>query len=87
MDTFVFSGNFGQNTIKNFATREGGNHDILEFSKAQFGDLATMIKNGNIQQIGHDTLITDPLNSADTIKLIGVSASELESHPSNFHFV
>jgi hypothetical protein len=86
-DTFVFSGSFGQNTINNFITKPGGNHDTLELSKAQFGDLATMIQNGNIQQVGNDTLITDPLNSADTIKLIGVSASELESHPSNFHFV
>jgi serralysin len=86
MDTFVFSGNFGQNTITNFATSPG-NHDTLELSKAQFGDLATMIQNGDIQQVGHNTLITDPLNSADTIKLMGVSALELESHPNNFHFV
>jgi autotransporter passenger strand-loop-strand repeat protein len=86
-DTFVFSGDFGQNTINNFITRNMGNHDILELSKAQFGDLATMIKNGDIQQVGNDTIITNPLNSADTIKLIGVSAVDLESHPSDFHFV
>jgi hypothetical protein len=86
-DTFVFSGSFGHNTINNFITRDEGNHDALELSRAQFGDLATMIKAGDIQQVGADTLITNPLNSADTVKLIGVSALELESHPSNFHFV
>jgi hypothetical protein len=86
-DTFVFSGSFGHNTINNFITRDEGNHDILAFSKAQFGDLATMIKAGDIQQVGADTLITNPLNPADTVKLTGISALELESHPSNFHFV
>jgi hypothetical protein len=40
-DTFVFSGSFGQNTITNFITKDGGNHDTLELSKAEFGDLAT----------------------------------------------
>jgi hypothetical protein len=86
-DVFVFSGDFGSNTINSFITKDQGNHDILELSQAQFGDLATMIKNGNIQQFGNDTIITNPLNSADTITLIGVSAADLESHPSNFHFV
>jgi hypothetical protein len=82
-----FSGDFGHNTINNFITKPGGNHDILEFSKAQFGDLATMIREGDIQQVGSDTLITNPHNSADTVKLVGISALELESHLSNFHFV
>ena len=86
MDTFVFSGDFGQNTINNFIINVG-NHDTLELSHAQFGDLATMIKVGDIQQVGTDTLITNPLNPADTIRLIGISALALESHPSNFHFV
>jgi autotransporter passenger strand-loop-strand repeat protein len=86
-DVFVFAGSFGHNTINHFITKEEGNHDILAFSKAQFGDLATMMKNGDIQQVGADTLITNPLNPADTVKLTGVSALELESHPSNFHFV
>ena len=86
-DTFVFSGSFGHNTINNFIAKDEGNHDTLELSRAEFGDLATMIKNGNIQQVGPDTLITNPLNPADTVKLAGISASELESHPSNFHFV
>jgi len=86
-DTFVFFGSFGPNTINNFITRDEGNHDTLELSRAEFGDLATMIKNGNIQQVGPDTLITNPLNPADIVKLAGISASELQSHPSNFVFV
>jgi autotransporter passenger strand-loop-strand repeat protein len=86
-DTFAFLGSFGPNAINNFITRDEGNHDTLELSRAEFGDLATMIKNGNIQQVGPDTLITNPLNPADTVKLTGISALELESHPSNFHFV
>jgi autotransporter passenger strand-loop-strand repeat protein len=87
MDRFAFLGSFGSNTINNFIARDEGNHDTLELSRAEFGALATMVKNGNIQQVGPDTLITNPLNPADTVKLAGISALELESHPSNFVFV
>lgn len=85
-DTFVFSGDFGQVTINNFITKQNGNYDTLQLSKAEFGDLATMIRNNDIQQVGANTVITNPLNHADTITLTGISTSTLISHPSNFTF-
>jgi hypothetical protein len=85
-DTFVFSGDYGLNTVNNFIA-SGGNHDTLQLDHSEFGDLAAMIRGGDIQQVGTSTLITNPHNAADAITLTGVSASQLESHPSNFAFV
>ena len=81
-DTFVFSGDFGQNTITNYNV----NKDTLQLDHSAFGDLAALIRGGDIQQVGTSTIITNPLNHVDTITLTGASATALENK-GHFSFV
>ena len=81
-DTFVFSGDYGANTITNYNV----NKDILQLDKSAYTGLASMISGGYIQQSGTSTIITNPHNALDTITLNNLSASVLESK-GHFSFV
>jgi hypothetical protein len=79
-DTFVFSHNFGANTITDF---EKG-HDTIELDKSQFHNFAAVI--ANAASDGHDgTLISDPSHSGNTVDLLGVNIASL--HANHFFFV
>jgi Ca2+-binding RTX toxin-like protein len=75
-DTYVFTGQFGQNTINNY----NANKDIIELDQSQFSGLTAVQK--ATQQVGANTVITD--NAGDTITLIGVKLSQLHFDASHF---
>jgi hypothetical protein len=73
-DTFVFAGDFGQNTINGFVAKANGNYDIIQLDKSDFANL-TAVQNA-AQQVGSNTVITyaDPHNhAASTITLTGLA--------------
>jgi hypothetical protein len=84
-DTLVFAGDFGQNTINNYVGKANGNYDTIQLDKSDFANLAA-VQNA-AQQVGSNTVITDPHNSADTITLTGVSLSSLHFDASHFALV
>jgi hypothetical protein len=80
-DTFVFHGNFGQNTITNYAAG-----DKIQFDSSAFGSDPTAILS-DAHQVGADTVITDPHNSANTVTLTGVQLSSLQHSFNSGHFL
>ena len=84
-DTFVFAGDFGQDTINNYIGKTNGNYDVIQLDKSDFANL-TAVQNA-AQQVGSNTVITytDPHNhAASTITLTGVSLSSLHFDASHF---
>src|SRR5262245_4234311 len=80
-DTYVFSGQFGPNTITNYNPSK----DIIELDHTQFKDFAA-VKLAATQAIGsHNTVITDKLG--DSVTLVGVSLSQLHFDASHFRLV
>jgi VCBS repeat-containing protein len=78
-DTYVFTGNFGQNTITNY----NANKDIVELDQSQFTSLAAV--QAATHQVGANTVIT--VDAAGTITLTGVSLSQLHFDASHFLLV
>ena len=73
-DTFVFAGDFGQDTINNYIGKTNGNYDVIQLDKSDFANL-TAVQNA-AQQVGSNTVITyaDPHNhAASTITLTGLA--------------
>jgi hypothetical protein len=85
-DTFVFMGNFGQDTVNNYIGKANGNYDVIQLSKADFGTTPSAIA-GDAAQVGSNTVITDPLHPTNTITLTGVSLSSLHFDASHFALV
>jgi len=81
-DTFVFAGDFGQNIINNFISKGEWNYDVIQLDKSEFANLAAV--QAATHQVGSNTVITDPHNSADTITLTGVSVSSLHFDAQHF---
>lgn len=82
-DMFVFAGDFGQVTVDDFITG-GSAHDTLLLDRSHFANLAQVI--ANTHQVGTSTVITDPLNPADAITLVGVNAAILTPNAKDFAF-
>ncbi len=85
-DTFVFTGNFGQDTTTNFNVAK----DIIELDKSAFGSSPAAIVNDAQQVVSGgvtSTVITDPHNSADTITLTGVKLASLHFDANHFLLV
>ena len=79
-DTFVFSSNFGQDTVTDFNLRE----DTIQLDQSEFANMAAVI--ADMSQHGGDTIITDA--AGDTITLVGVTTAQLLAHHHNdFHLV
>ena len=79
-DTFVFSHDFGANTITDF----GKGHDTILLDQSHFQNFAAVI--ANAASDGHGgTLISDPSHSGNTIDLLGVDIAGL--HAREFIFV
>jgi Ca2+-binding RTX toxin-like protein len=72
-DTFVFTGNFGSNTITDYQYP-----DRIELDKSEWGTIQTVLQNATAD--GQNVLITDPHNSANTILLEHVTVSQLHAH-------
>jgi hypothetical protein len=77
-DTFMLTGSFGEDTITNFSPA----HDNIVLAQAVFGNFGAMQQ--DIAQVGANTVITDPQNSANMITLTDVKTSSL--HASDFQF-
>jgi hypothetical protein len=80
-DIFVFHGNFGQNTITNYAAG-----DKIQFDSSAFGSNPAAILS-DAHQVGADTVITDPHNSANTVTLTDVQLSSLQHSFNSGHFL
>ena len=85
-DTFVFMGDFGHNTVNNYIGKANGNYDVIQLDKSEFGTNAAALAD-DAQQVGSNTVITNPLTPADTITLIGVQFSSLHFDASHFMLV
>ena len=91
-DTFVFSPNFGNDTIQGFAA-SGSNHDGIQFNASAFSyltsgmtqaqDLAAVL--GHATSSGGTTTILDSLG--DSLALNSVSVATLTANPADFKFV
>jgi VCBS repeat-containing protein len=77
-DTFVFSDNFGANTITDF-----GGGDRIQLDQNHFQDFATVIANSASDGDG-GVLISDPTHAGNTIDLLGISIASLQ--PNDFIF-
>ncbi len=80
-DTFEFGGNFGDETIYNFTAGTGSTHDTIQFATNDFASFSAV--RAARSQVGGDTVIR--LDSADSITLVGVTATSLVS--ADFKFV
>jgi serralysin len=78
-DTYVFTGQFGQNTITNY----NANKDIIELDQSQFINLGAVYDAAH--QVGANTVIT--VGTEGTITLTGVSLSHLHFDASHFLLV
>jgi Ca2+-binding RTX toxin-like protein len=84
-DNFVFKGQIGHDTIKDFdAVSKDGSNDFLVFDKAQFKDFDDFWDNTTHVQVGDDVVIT--IDDHNSITLLGVDLSALEDGK-EFHFV
>ncbi len=85
-DTFVFMGDFGQDTVNNYIGKANGNFDVIQLSKSDFTSLMA-VQSAATQAAGSsNTIITDPINH-DTITLAGVSLSSLHFNAGHFLLV
>ena len=82
-DTFVFMGDFGQDTVNHYIAN--GNVDVIQLDHSEFTDLAAVLL--ATHQVGSNTVITDPYNSANTITLTGISETSLHFDASHFLLV
>jgi VCBS repeat-containing protein len=77
-DTYVFLGQFGQDTITNY----NPNKDIIELDHTWFADLFA-VQLAASQQVGsNNTIITD--KRGDSVTLVGTSLSQLHFDASHF---
>jgi VCBS repeat-containing protein len=77
-DTFVFAPNFGQNTIECFNPKQ----DYIEFDHSVFANVSTILAHVT-NDISGNAVITDPHNSANTVTLDHVAATNIDPH----HFI
>ncbi|MBY5359432.1 calcium-binding protein, partial [Rhizobium leguminosarum] len=73
-DIFVYSANWGHDTITNFAAT-GSAHDVISIDDSIFADWESLF--AAIEQFGNDTIIT--ADSDNTITLTNVAVSSLQS--------
>jgi len=78
-DIFVFSGQFGANTVKNF----DANHDLMQFDRSFYSSVADV--QSHTHQVGVDTVI-DGLGSND-VTLTGVQLASLHFDTSHMLLV
>ncbi|UWM84071.1 RTX toxin [Rhizobium sp. SRDI969] len=73
-DIFVYSANWGHDTITNFVAT-GSAHDVISIDDSIFADWESLF--AAIEQFGNDTIIT--ADSDNTITLTNVAVSSLQS--------
>jgi Ca2+-binding RTX toxin-like protein len=71
-DTFVFSGNFGHDTIEDFAAGSG---DVIQFSAANFASVADVIGHASYDGIG----VFIDAGSGSSVELVGLHLDQLSS--------
>jgi hypothetical protein len=74
-DLFEFGGNFGHETIDNFAAGIGANHDSIRIAMGDFASFDALSR--SMSQVGSDVVIA--LGATDSITLNGVRMSSLAS--------
>ncbi|MGC5778810.1 family 16 glycosylhydrolase [Methylobacterium sp. NFXW15] len=80
-DTFVFSANFGKDSITNFIAGAGTNHDTILIDRTDLHSFAEL-KASHMSALGNDTLIT--VSPSDSILLKNVNIGSLSTE--NFRF-
>jgi serralysin len=80
-DTFTFSGDFGEDKIKDFAAGNKAGHDVIEFDHNQFADFADVMNHA--AAVGSNVVIT--LDADHSLTLQAMTLSKLTT--SDFHFV
>jgi Ca2+-binding RTX toxin-like protein len=78
-DTFVFSGNFGHDTITGFAAG-ADTHDAIDVSNDIFADFAAVMAAAT--EVGSDTLIVHDINNSILLKNVALSSL----HQDDFRF-
>lgn len=78
-DTFVFRPNFGMNLITDFNVI----NEMIQFDKSIFSNVTDILNHMTNANAG--ALIDD--GHGDTITLLGVTLSQLQTHQSDFHLV
>jgi Ca2+-binding RTX toxin-like protein len=76
-DTFVFSGNFGQDTITDFKAAT----DTIQLDQSAFTNFASVLSHAT--QVGGDVMIAQ--DAHNTLTINDTTLSQLASH--NFHLV
>ena len=76
-------GDFGQDTVNHYIANS--NFDVIQLDHSEFTDLAAVLL--ATHQVGSNTVITDPYNSANTITLTGISETSLHFDASHFLLV
>ena len=79
-DTFVFTSNFGADTINDFRA-SGCGHDVVQFSKSVFDNFADVL--AHAAQSGHDVVIN--AGGGNTLTLKDTKLAALDK--ADFHFV
>ena len=79
---FVFTSGFGQDVVQNFVAA-GQGHDVLDLPQSEFTSIAEVLRNTHNTAGG--AVITDP-TTQETIKIVGVSKTDLSQHKSDFRF-
>jgi phosphodiesterase/alkaline phosphatase D-like protein len=83
IDTFLFDGNFGLDSITGFSVT-GVSHDVIQFSTSVFADWNAL--QGAISDSAEGAVIA--VNSSDVITVVGVTAAELiANHVDVFDFI
>jgi serralysin len=78
-DTFVFSGNFGQDTIVSLNLQR----DIIEIDRTLAPDFGTLL--ARAQENGPDTVIS--LDASNTITIQNVTLAEISAHETAFRII
>lgn len=76
-DTFVFTGDFGHNTVNNFHPAL----DLIQLQASQFGSLANVF--ADLHQVGADSVLT--LDASHIVTITNTALANLTS--ANFHLV
>jgi hypothetical protein len=78
-DTFVFTANFGHETVANFHP----DTDVIEIDHTVFADFQALL--AATHDDGHGNAVS-AANPNDTITVENVTAAQLAQHQSDFHF-
>ena len=78
-------GRFSGKSRSTTSSTAGSVHDMLLLDRLAFLPILAQVI-ANTHQVGTSTVITDPLNPADAITLVGVNAADIDAQRQGFAF-